>query len=73
LTVADRDGLTVIVYRLAAKPAFDVPAFLLKRLLKRDAVDYCFCASPGSEDPGPTERLQQLACGPRVFRPWASA
>jgi ribosome-associated toxin RatA of RatAB toxin-antitoxin module len=38
-TVADRDGLTVIVYRLAAKPAFDVPAFLLKRLLKRDAVE----------------------------------
>ena len=38
-TVADRDGVTVIVYRLAAKPAFDVPAFLLKRLLKRDAVE----------------------------------
>ena len=38
-TVADRDGLTMIVYRLAAKPAFDVPAFLLKRLLERDAIE----------------------------------
>jgi ribosome-associated toxin RatA of RatAB toxin-antitoxin module len=38
-TVSERDGLTVIVYRLTAKPAFDVPTFLLKRLLKRDAVE----------------------------------
>ncbi len=38
-TVAERAGITVIVYRLTAKPAFDVPSFLLKRLLKRDAVE----------------------------------
>lgn len=28
---------TTVVYELAAKPSFDVPAFVLKRLLKRDA------------------------------------
>ena len=37
-TVSDTDGRTTIGYRLTAKPAFDVPAFLLKRLLKRDAL-----------------------------------
>ena len=31
------DGHTVILYELRAKPRFDVPAFLLKRLLTRDA------------------------------------
>ena len=30
-------GGASIVYRLEARPAFDVPGFLLKRLLKRDA------------------------------------
>ena len=30
---------STITYRLAAKPAFDVPGFVLKRLLKRDASD----------------------------------
>lgn len=32
------DGGTVIAYDLAARPAFDVPSFVLKRLLKRDSV-----------------------------------
>lgn len=30
-------GGTTVLYELAAKPAFDVPAFVLKRLFKRDA------------------------------------
>lgn len=34
----ERDGRTYITYELSAKPAFDVPGFMLKRLLKRDAV-----------------------------------
>jgi ribosome-associated toxin RatA of RatAB toxin-antitoxin module len=33
-----KDGGTEIAYELTAKPAFDVPAFVLGRLLKRDAV-----------------------------------
>ena len=37
-TVSDTGGRTTIGYRLTAKPSFDVPAFLLKRLLKRDAL-----------------------------------
>ena len=32
-----RDGSTHVTYELSAKPSFDVPEFLLKRLLKRDA------------------------------------
>jgi carbon monoxide dehydrogenase subunit G len=32
-----RDGGTEIVYELTAKPSFDVPEFVLKRLLKRDS------------------------------------
>ena len=36
-TVAERDGKTHVTYQLSAKPSFDVPEFLLKRLLKRDA------------------------------------
>jgi carbon monoxide dehydrogenase subunit G len=35
--LAERDGHTVITYELNAQPAFDVPEFLLKRLLKSDA------------------------------------
>ena len=31
-------GRTKITYELTAKPAFDVPEFILKRLLKRDSV-----------------------------------
>ena len=37
-TVSDTGGRTTIGYRLTAKPSFDVPTFLLKRLLKRDAL-----------------------------------
>jgi ribosome-associated toxin RatA of RatAB toxin-antitoxin module len=37
-TVTERDGRTAIIYQLTAKPSFDVPEFLLKRLLKRDAL-----------------------------------
>ncbi len=38
-TWSDRDSATVITYQLVAKPSFDVPEFLLKRLLKRDSAD----------------------------------
>ena len=31
------DGGTVIHYTLTAQPSFEVPGFILKRLLKRDA------------------------------------
>lgn len=34
---AERDGYTAITYELSASPSFEVPDFLLKRLLKRDA------------------------------------
>jgi hypothetical protein len=36
-TIAEQDGLTHVTYALSAKPSFGVPAFLLKRLLTRDA------------------------------------
>ncbi len=36
-TVAERDGHAVITYELLARPAFGVPAFVLTRLLARDA------------------------------------
>lgn len=36
-TIAEKDGYNHISYELSAKPSFDVPEFLLKRLLKRDA------------------------------------
>jgi ribosome-associated toxin RatA of RatAB toxin-antitoxin module len=36
-TVAERNGNTHVTYELSAQPSFDVPEFLLKRLLKRDA------------------------------------
>jgi ribosome-associated toxin RatA of RatAB toxin-antitoxin module len=35
--VATKDGQTGIEYTLTAEPSFDVPEFLLRRLLKRDA------------------------------------
>ena len=35
--IAERGGVTHVTYELAAKPAFDVPEFVLKRLFKRDA------------------------------------
>ena len=37
-TIAERDGQAVVRYDLTATPSFDVPEFLLKRLLKRDAL-----------------------------------
>jgi carbon monoxide dehydrogenase subunit G len=37
-TIAVAGGRTHVTYALAAQPAFDVPEFLLRRLLKRDAV-----------------------------------
>ena len=36
-TLSESDGMTIVDYELTAKPAFDVPGFVLKRLLKRDA------------------------------------
>jgi ribosome-associated toxin RatA of RatAB toxin-antitoxin module len=36
-TISERDGRTTISYELEAKPSFDVPGFVLKRLMKRDA------------------------------------
>jgi ribosome-associated toxin RatA of RatAB toxin-antitoxin module len=36
-TISESGGRTSIRYQLSARPAFDVPGFLLKRLLKRDA------------------------------------
>jgi hypothetical protein len=38
-SVSQHDSVTVIDYHLSARPSFDVPAFMLKRLLKRDASD----------------------------------
>jgi hypothetical protein len=35
--IAEREGRTLVTYELSAKPSFDVPAFVLTRLLKRDA------------------------------------
>jgi carbon monoxide dehydrogenase subunit G len=35
--LCDRDGGTEILYELTAQPSFDVPEFVLKRLLKRDS------------------------------------
>jgi hypothetical protein len=37
--VGEHDSLTVVDYQLSAKPSFEVPAFVLKRLLKRDAAE----------------------------------
>jgi len=38
-TLAEEGGRTLVTYQLSAQPSFDVPGFLLKRLLKRDAND----------------------------------
>jgi carbon monoxide dehydrogenase subunit G len=35
--LCEETGQTVILYELTAQPSFDVPQFLLKRLLRRDA------------------------------------
>lgn len=37
--ISTRNGWTVVAYELDAKPSFEVPGFLLRRLLKRDATD----------------------------------
>jgi carbon monoxide dehydrogenase subunit G len=36
-TISEHDSVTVVDYQLNAKPMFEVPAFMLKRLLKRDS------------------------------------
>jgi carbon monoxide dehydrogenase subunit G len=38
-TVTEERGRTLVYYQLTAKPAFDVPPFILKRLLKRDSAE----------------------------------
>lgn len=35
--LSEREGHTTITYELAAEPSFDVPALVLKRLLRRDS------------------------------------
>jgi hypothetical protein len=35
--VTESDSLTIVDYQLTAQPSFEVPGFVLKRLLKRDA------------------------------------
>ena len=35
--ISQHDSLTVVDYHLSAQPSFEVPGFVLKRLLKRDA------------------------------------
>jgi len=37
-TVREAEGVTIVTYELKARPSFDVPEFLLKRLLKRDSI-----------------------------------
>ncbi len=37
--IVEQGGRTTISYELVARPAFDVPRFMLKRLLKGDAKD----------------------------------
>jgi ribosome-associated toxin RatA of RatAB toxin-antitoxin module len=55
-TITENDGQAAIAYELTAKPSFDVPEFLLKRLLKRDAMQMI-------------ERLQaEMAARPRAAR-----
>jgi carbon monoxide dehydrogenase subunit G len=38
-TLTHENGLTIVRYQLTAKPSFDVPEFLIKRLLRRDSVE----------------------------------
>ena len=35
--LTESDSFTIVDYRLTARPSFEVPGFVLKRLLKRDA------------------------------------
>jgi carbon monoxide dehydrogenase subunit G len=37
--MTETDGQTSVTYRLVAKPSFEVPGFLLNRILKRDATE----------------------------------
>ena len=37
--VMQKDGATSITYELTAQPAFDVPGFVLKRMLKRNSLE----------------------------------
>jgi ribosome-associated toxin RatA of RatAB toxin-antitoxin module len=37
--VSASNGRTAVEYQLGARPTFDVPGFVLKRLLKRDAIE----------------------------------
>jgi carbon monoxide dehydrogenase subunit G len=37
-TLCEEPGGTLVIYELSARPGFDVPDFVLKRLLKRDSV-----------------------------------
>jgi hypothetical protein len=37
-TIAGHNGQTQLTYELVARPAFSVPGFILRKLLKRDAV-----------------------------------
>ena len=37
--VSQQDSVTVVDYYLSARPSFDVPSFVLKHLLRRDASD----------------------------------
>ncbi len=39
-TISRHDGVTVVDYHLTAQPSFEVPAFVLKRLLKRDSAQF---------------------------------
>jgi carbon monoxide dehydrogenase subunit G len=36
-TISEHDSVTVVDYQLTARPMFEVPPFVLKRLLKRDS------------------------------------
>lgn len=36
-SISQHDSLTIVDYQLTAKPTFEVPAFVLKRLMKRDS------------------------------------
>ena len=38
-TIGEANGETRLAYELVARPAFDVPGFMLRKLLKRDAVE----------------------------------
>ena len=45
--LSNEDGHTVITYELTAEPSFDVPASILKRILRRDS-GRCICARPSA-------------------------